>query len=65
MKKLLIIEGSITEIKSEEFFGARDRIAKLERVVREYLKHNGDGRIADMAYEALGEPKPPMRKLKP
>lgn len=41
-----------------------ERVGKLESVIREYLKHNGDGRIAGMAYEALGEEKPSMHKLK-
>lgn len=42
----------------------REENEKLRAMLRESLKWVGDGRWHEQVYEALGEPKPPTRKLK-
>ena len=64
MKTLLLIEGSVTEVKSEGYFEMKARIAQLETLARDSLKMTGDGAWHMRVRELLGEPKPPSRQLK-
>lgn len=65
MKKLLLIEGSITEIKDGDgFMLMRERVMALESLLRDSLIVCGDGAWHKRVYEALGEDAPPLRKLK-
>lgn len=41
-----------------------ERVKLYESLLRESLKVSGDGRWHRKVYEALGEPKPPVRQLK-
>ena len=64
MKRILLIEGSITEIKSEQFTKNERRIAELEALLRESLNKTGDRAWHEKVHAALGEPMPPLRILK-
>lgn len=63
MSKLLLIEGAVTEVKSEEFTANRERITQLEILLRESLNKTGDRAWHEKVHSALGEPMPPIRKL--
>jgi hypothetical protein len=64
MTTLLLIEGVITEVRSEEFTANKQRIMLLEALLRESLTKTGDGAWHKKVYEVLGEPPPPLRILK-
>lgn len=64
MKRILLIEGSITEIKSEQFTNNEQRIVELETLLRESLNKTGDRAWHEKVHSALGEPMPPLRILK-
>lgn len=64
MKQILLIEGSITEIKSEQFTRNEQRILELEALLRESLNKTGDRAWHEKVHAALGEPMPPLRVLK-
>jgi hypothetical protein len=59
-KKLLLIEGTVTEIKSDEFFAQRERVATLETLLRESLKWIGGRQWHERVHAALGEPMPAL-----
>lgn len=70
MKRLLLIEGSVTEVKSESYFETKARIEDLEAQIeemrasmREMVGRMADRGIVERAYRAMREPKPPTRKL--
>jgi hypothetical protein len=63
VKRLFLINGDVTEVKSEEFFRSQERVAELEGLLRESLKCTGDGAWHRRVYKALGEEPPPLRKL--
>lgn len=71
MKRVLLIEGTVTEIKSDDLLTQPDvaalqaRLVEYERVLRLFLKYCGYNKsIAEQAYAALGEPYPSIRILK-
>ena len=64
MKRLLLIEGVITEVKSEDFAKNRARVIELETLLRESLTKTGDRAWHEKVHAALGEPLPPLRILK-
>lgn len=63
-KKLLLIHGSVTEVTTNGLLASHERVQVLEALLRESLKVTGDGAWHKRVYEALGEPLPPIRKLK-
>ena len=64
MSRMFLIEGVITEVKSDEFEQNRQRVIELEALLRESLNKTGDGAWHRKVRAALGEPPPPLRKLK-
>jgi hypothetical protein len=64
MKRILLIEGSITEIKSEQFTENQERIIVLESLLRESLGKTGDRAWHEKVHAALSEPMLPLRILK-
>jgi hypothetical protein len=60
MKYLLLVEGSVTRIKSEGY----ERILLLERTLRDSLKFVSNGEWHKKVYTILGEEPPPLRGLK-
>ena len=64
MSKHLIIIGTVVECERDEYFEAWEKVTELKALLRESLNQTGDKRWHDKVWAALGEPKPPMRKLK-
>jgi hypothetical protein len=63
MKRLLLIEGTVTEVKSEGYVEREARIAELEKLLRESLNVTGDGEWHRKVHTALGEEPPSLKKL--
>ena len=58
--KLLLIHGTITEVRGDEYFAMREQTKVLENLLRESLRWIGDRKWHERIHEALGEPMPAL-----